>query len=551
MRIGHGFDVHKFGGEGPLFLAGIAIPYDFGFIAHSDGDVAIHALCDAILGALCLADIGNHFPDTDGQYENISSRILLRHVVGLMKEKGYSLGNADITICAQAPKIAPHLMAMRSCLAEDLQADIEQVNVKATTTEKLGYVGRKEGVSVHAVVLLMKSDDAIVSEDTDTKISVKPTIATEQMIAQVKEPVTSALPAFAYLYGKPASSGLLRSEKSDFKVFEKLPFLPCGEGEHLFIHIRKTGANTAFVAKQLAQYFSVKESLVSYAGLKDRFAVTEQWFGVHLPGKQSYDLSDLAIDGVEVLSSKRHNKKLRIGGLEGNRFEITLRDVSELDELVRRWHVISNHGVPNYFGEQRFGINGGNIDKALSLFAGGKVNDKKKRGMYLSAARSLIFNQMISQRIEQENFDNLIDGDVLMLAGTQSVFLAETIDQSLTDRHLSHDVDITAPMWGAGELMTTAQALAFEQSVAEQQPEFCLGLPRFGLKQERRRTRLVMKEPKIDIDNDVVTLSFFLPPGAYATTIMRELIHYTDLTERVDVSANRQSDTDSVTKGQL
>ena len=551
MRIGHGFDVHKFGGEGPLFLAGIAIPYDFGFIAHSDGDVAIHALCDAILGALCLADIGNHFPDTDGQYENISSRILLRHVVGLMKEKGYSLGNADITICAQAPKIAPHLMAMRSCLAEDLQADIEQVNVKATTTEKLGYVGRKEGVSVHAVVLLMKSDDAIVSEDTDTKISVKPTIATEQMIAQVKEPVTSALPAFAYLYGKPASSGLLRSEKSDFKVFEKLPFLPCGEGEHLFIHIRKTGANTAFVAKQLAQYFSVKESLVSYAGLKDRFAVTEQWFGVHLPGKQSYDLSDLAIDGVEVLSSKRHNKKLRIGGLEGNRFEITLRDVSELDELVRRWHVISNHGVPNYFGEQRFGINGGNIDKALSLFAGGKVNDKKKRGMYLSAARSLIFNQMISQRIEQENFDNLIDGDVLMLAGTQSVFLAETIDQSLTDRHLSHDVDITAPMWGAGELMTTAQALAFEQSVAEQQPEFCLGLPRFGLKQERRRTRLVMREPKIDIDNDVVTLSFFLPPGAYATTIMRELIHYTDMTERVDVSANRQSDTDSVTKGQL
>ncbi len=551
MRIGHGFDVHKFGGEGPLVLAGVAIPYDFGFIAHSDGDVAIHALCDAILGALCLADIGNHFPDTDGQYENISSRILLRHVVGLMQEKGYSLGNADITICAQAPKIAPHLMAMRSCLAEDLQADIEQVNVKATTTEKLGYVGRKEGVSVHAVVLLIKSTEVIVSDDSDKKMSVKPATATEQTTEQVKAPVANALPAFAYLYGQPVSRGLLRSTKADFKVFEQIPFLPCGEGEHLFIHIRKTGANTAFVAKQLAQYFSVKESLVSYAGLKDRFAVTEQWFGVHLPGKQSYDLSDLAIEGVEVLSSKRHNKKLRIGGLDGNRFEITLRDVSELDELVRRWHVVSNHGVPNYFGEQRFGINGGNIDKALSLFAGGKVNDKKKRGMYLSAARSLIFNQMISQRIEQENFDKLINGDVLMLAGTQSVFLAETIEQSLTDRHLNHDVDITAPMWGAGELMTTAQALAFEQSVAEQQPEFCLGLPRFGLKQERRRIRLVMKEPKIDIDNDVVTLSFFLPAGAYATTIMRELIHYTDMTERVDVSANRQSDADSVTKGQL
>ncbi len=156
MRIGHGFDVHKFGGNGPVVLAGVEIDYPQGFIAHSDGDVAIHALCDAILGALCLADIGNHFPDTDGQYENISSRILLRHVVSLMTEKGYQLGNADITIVAQAPKIAPHLLAMRTCLSEDLQAELDQINVKATTTEKLGYAGRKEGVAVHAVVLLEK-----------------------------------------------------------------------------------------------------------------------------------------------------------------------------------------------------------------------------------------------------------------------------------------------------------------------------------------------------------------------------------------------------------
>lgn len=155
MRIGHGFDVHKFGGQGPIVLGGVAIPFDHGFIAHSDGDVAIHALCDAILGALCLADIGNHFPDTDGQYENISSRILLRHVVSLMTEKGFQLGNADITIVAQAPKMAPHLLAMRTCLSEDLQTSIGQVNVKATTTEKLGYTGRKEGIAVHAVVLLI------------------------------------------------------------------------------------------------------------------------------------------------------------------------------------------------------------------------------------------------------------------------------------------------------------------------------------------------------------------------------------------------------------
>lgn len=163
MRIGHGFDVHKFGGNGPLMLAGVAVPYEQGFIAHSDGDVAIHALCDAILGALCLGDIGNHFPDNDDQYENISSRILLRHVVGLMIEKGYQIGNGDITIVAQAPKISPHLTAMRACLSKDLHCDIEQINVKATTTEKLGYTGREEGVAVHCVVLLIPKVNAILS----------------------------------------------------------------------------------------------------------------------------------------------------------------------------------------------------------------------------------------------------------------------------------------------------------------------------------------------------------------------------------------------------
>lgn len=170
MRIGHGFDVHKFGGEGPIVLGGVNIPYERGFIAHSDGDVAIHALCDAILGALCLADIGNHFPDTDGKYENISSRILLRHVVSLMKNEGLQLGNADITVVAQAPKISPHLIAMRTCLSEDLDAKITQVNVKATTTEKLGYTGRKEGIAVHAVVLLTPIEESMPPVDAIQQI---------------------------------------------------------------------------------------------------------------------------------------------------------------------------------------------------------------------------------------------------------------------------------------------------------------------------------------------------------------------------------------------
>lgn len=355
------------------------------------------------------------------------------------------------------------------------------------------------------------------------------------------------LPELAYLHGKPTSTGLLKAHQQDFCVFEQLPFLPCGEGEHLFIHIRKTGANTVFVARELAKYFKVKEQLVSYAGLKDRFAVTEQWFGVHVPGKQVYDLSDLVIEGVEVLNYKRHNKKLRTGALTGNRFELILREVTNIKALCERWEKIVTQGVPNYFGEQRFGIDGGNIASALALFSGTKVKDKKKRGMYLSAARSAIFNDIINERIKQNTFDKLAVGDVVMLAGTQSVFRLEDIDDVIKQRLSDKDIDITAAMWGAGDLMTEAQPQIFEQSIAEKHPEFAQGLPRFGLKQERRRIRLVIENGTLDVLSDTlneskvlpnVKISFSLAAGSYATTVLRELIDYRDCTQRVNVNEN-------------
>ena len=156
IRIGHGYDVHKFGGEGPIIIAGVEIAYEQGLIAHSDGDVVLHALCDAILGALALGDIGQHFPDTDPAFSGVDSRKLLQHVYELAQQKHFTLGNLDLTIVAQAPKMAPYIQLMRENIAEDLQADIEQVNVKATTTEKLGFTGRKEGIAAYAVVLLEK-----------------------------------------------------------------------------------------------------------------------------------------------------------------------------------------------------------------------------------------------------------------------------------------------------------------------------------------------------------------------------------------------------------
>lgn len=157
MRIGHGYDVHKFGGEGPLTLGGIQVPYEQGLIAHSDGDVILHAVADALLGAVALGDIGQHFPDTDAQYAGADSGQLLQHVYQLVQQQGFELGNLDVTVVAQAPKLAPHIVAMRERIASLLAADVTCINVKATTTEKLGFVGRKEGIACHAVVLLMPS----------------------------------------------------------------------------------------------------------------------------------------------------------------------------------------------------------------------------------------------------------------------------------------------------------------------------------------------------------------------------------------------------------
>ena len=156
IRIGHGYDVHAFAPGDALVLGGVRIPFNKAFAAHSDGDVLIHALCDALLGAAALGDIGRHFPDTDPQYKGIDSRQLLHHVIALLQQRGYRVLNVDSTIIAQAPKMAPHIEAMQNHLAIDLQIDVGQVNVKATTTEKLGFAGRSEGIAVHAVVLIEK-----------------------------------------------------------------------------------------------------------------------------------------------------------------------------------------------------------------------------------------------------------------------------------------------------------------------------------------------------------------------------------------------------------
>ena len=345
----------------------------------------------------------------------------------------------------------------------------------------------------------------------------------------------------AYLHGKPNATGLLRSQNADFKVFELLPFAPCGDGEHLMLHIEKSGENTTFVARQLAKHFGVKDMQVTYAGLKDRHAVTQQWFGIHLPGKQVDDLSSLAIPNVTVLAQARHNKKLKTGALIGNRFELTLRDVSDIELVKQQFELVAKTGVPNYFGEQRFGFNGGNLHKALSLFVGQKVKDKKKRSMYLSAARSYLFNQMISERINRQAFLTPLDGDVFMLAGSQSVFKPTSGDSDMQARLDSHDIDLTASMWGRGQLMTENVAGDIEANIANTNNALSEGLESCGLKQERRRMRLTMLNPQAEIlDEQTIKLSFMLPAGSYATAILREIIQYQDVAENASNEARNK-----------
>ncbi|WP_448568633.1 tRNA pseudouridine(13) synthase TruD [Thalassotalea ganghwensis] len=340
--------------------------------------------------------------------------------------------------------------------------------------------------------------------------------------------------SLSYLNGKPSSRGLLRSQMQDFVVLEQLPFEPSGEGEHLLVNVRKSGQNTVFVAQQLAKFFKVKPAQVTYAGLKDRFAVTEQWFGVHLPGKGHDSLDDFSVEGVEVIAFSRHHKKLRTGALSGNRFIITLRDVDGLAELQQRWQAVTKQGVPNYYGEQRFGINQGNIESAKAMFSGKKIKDRKKRSIYLSAARSYLFNTLLSQRVEAGKFSQIQPGDIMMLAGSQSIFPVTDVDETLTKRLEEGDIDITSCLWGQGELRTGQHVAELESELKQSFPELCQGLEQFGLKQERRRIRLMISDAKIEFNNDakLAKLDFFLPSGSFATTVLRELLVYKDMTER-------------------
>lgn len=327
-------------------------------------------------------------------------------------------------------------------------------------------------------------------------------------------------------YPQTGTRARIRQSPADFQVDEILGFEPDQGGEHVCLLIRKQNTNTAWLAEQLAALAGVRQVDVSYAGLKDRLAVTTQWFSVRLPSRTEPDWHQLDNEQIQILKITRHHRKLKRGCLQGNRFTITLRDFDmETSQFQQRLSLIRQQGVPNYFGEQRFGHQ--NLQQAAQMFNGQlRVKSKNKRSLYLSAARSEIFNALLAQRVQDHSWHLGLDGDVMNLDGSQSFFTTEQLDDTLRDRLQQQDIHPTGPLWGQGELRSSLQAAKQEYSVAQHYPDLCRGLEQAGLKQQRRPLRLTVHDLEGEQQPNRATLRFSLPAGCYATVVLRELTEY-------------------------
>ena len=332
-------------------------------------------------------------------------------------------------------------------------------------------------------------------------------------------------PTLPRAYGDAVLAARFRSTPEDFFVEEQPSFAATGEGEHLLLTIEKRGMNTAFAAKKLAAWAGINEMGIGYAGMKDRNACTRQRFSVHFPRRMSPDIGLLAADDFQVLEYSWHNRKLSRGALAGNAFVLLLRDVQgDRDAVDARLGAIAQGGIANYFGEQRFGRDGDNVESARRMFAGDRVR-REQRSIYLSAARSALFNAVLARRIEAGNWNSGVAGDVWMLDGTQSIFGPESsIDEALSARLASADIHPTGPMWGTGELRTSGLAREMEQAAVAACGDLRTGLEAAGLRQERRSLRVRVRELAWDWRDDcTLRLAFQLAPGAYATELLAEL----------------------------
>lgn len=327
-------------------------------------------------------------------------------------------------------------------------------------------------------------------------------------------------------HGASVLSARTRITPEDFRVDEIDAFAASGEGEHLLLTIEKRGLTTAEAVRRIAAWAGVPESAIGHAGLKDRHAVTRQRLSVWLPGREDPDPSTQDSEALRIIEAHRHSRKLPRGALAGNRFHLVLREVSgNRAAIEERLGAIAAQGVPNYFGEQRFGRSGDNVAQALAMFAGRRVK-REERSLLLSAARSELFNRVLARRVRDGDWNVALDGDVFMLAGTHSVFGPEPLDDRIRERIAGFDIDPTGPMWGRGALRTSDAVLALETAAMSADDAHALrdGLERAGMKQERRALRLRATNLRWQwLQEDALEVVFELPPGSYATSVLAEL----------------------------
>jgi len=341
-------------------------------------------------------------------------------------------------------------------------------------------------------------------------------------------PVDDPTRGLPFALGGPALSGLLRSRPEDFLVEEDLGWQPSGAGEHAFLTLRKRGLNTTDLARRIARLAAVPALAVGFAGLKDRHALTTQSFTVQLPAGVMPDWTQLEDGSVEVLAVTRHARKLRRGALTGNRFQLCVRGLAgdrlRAAETLDR---IARHGVPNAFGSQRFGRAGGNLEAAAALLAGrGRRPPREQQGLYLSAARSWLFNLVLAERVRSGCWDTALDGDVLMLEGSHSQFHHDAGDAGIATRLAALDLHPTGPLPGRVGRALAARSASAELEAAVLLPwtHWVEGLARLGVDAERRALRVVVRDLHWTWGEADLTLAFSLTGGSYATAVLRELV---------------------------
>ncbi|MEM7501440.1 MAG: tRNA pseudouridine(13) synthase TruD [Pseudomonadota bacterium] len=328
----------------------------------------------------------------------------------------------------------------------------------------------------------------------------------------------------SHALGEPGARAMIRETNDDFRVTEVLSFTPSGEGEHVYLEVEKDGITTLEAAQRLARAASVHPKSIGFSGLKDRHAVTSQWFSVQPRGR--VDWQQCLLRDMQILRVGRHHRKLKRGAHRENRFQIALRDVSDLSGLEPRLNWLRKNGMPNYFTEQRFGRNGRNIELAKAVFAGRRMR-RPERSMAISAARSVIFNRVLSERVDAGNWNQLLPGDVAALDGSGSVFAVAELDDVLEKRVGDLDVHPTGPLWGAGDAMTERWVRETESRCAERYAELAEGLAGVG-KMARRALRARVRDLRWRMDDTTLILNFALGKGQYATALLRELAQTTD-----------------------